>query len=117
MNSYLALILQTVAVIASVVTVMWRIQTRLNDKTASALAAIRKEFSDETAALRAQIERIEELRRKGDHALHERINTLESGIYREMNQRLSTIEGQLKGIDNITKVMERWLVDHGAKVS
>lgn len=117
MNSYLALILQTVAVIASVATVMWRIQTRLNDKTASALAAIRKEFSDETGALRARIEYIEGLRRKGDHALHERINRIESQAYGEFNQRLSTIEGQLKGIDNITKVMERWLVDHGAKVS
>lgn len=117
MNSYLLLILQTVAVIASVATVMWRIQTRLNDKTASALAAIRKDVAAETATLKGQIERIEELRRTGDHALHERINRIESGTFREITQRLSTIEGEMKGLNNITKLMERWLIDHGAKVS
>ena len=116
MNSYLLLILQTVAVIVSLATIMWRIQTRLNDKTAAALAAIRQEFAEETATLKSQIAHIEELRRRGDHALHERINHMESETYRETNRRLSTIEGQLNGINNITRVMERWLIDHGAKV-
>lgn len=115
-DNILPLSLQTIAVIVSIATIMWRIQTRLNDKNADAMSTIQSSLEQKIDTVEVRTERWEELRRSGDRALHERINSIESTANKEIVERLSHIEGQLKGLHNISTLMERWLVENGGKV-
>ena len=107
---------QIITTVVSVITVVWRIQTAQHRKHLLEIEAIKGAFKEELDCVKGSIREWEELRRNGDHALHERINNVESGAYKEINTRLSHIEGQLKGINNITRLMEDWLIKNGGKV-
>ncbi len=126
-NYILPLALQTVGTTVSVIGVVWRIQKAQSDKHKAELAtltkkhdsemkALRESFKEELVSIRGIMDDWEKLRRDGDHALHERINQIESNAYKEINTRLSHIEGQLKGLNNVTRIMEEWLIQKGGKV-
>ncbi len=112
----ISLIFQTVGTVLSVVTIVWRVQSTQTKKHQEELERLSKAFKDELSSVKTEVKDYEDLRRRGDHALHERMNNLESGIYKEINARLSHIEGQLKGVNNITRLMEEWLIENGGKL-
>ena len=103
------LVLSALGVIVAIVTITWRIQSRLTDKLTAAIEQRLVNLEDD-------VKTVEENRRTGDHALHERINQIESTWTREIMERLSHIEGQLKSLQNISQLMERWLIENGGKI-
>ncbi len=128
MDKYiLPLAIQAIGTTGSVIGVVWRIQKAQSDKHKAELEnlskkhdiemkALQESFKEELISIREIMSEWEKQRRNGDHALHERINQIESNAYKEINTRLSHIEGQLKGLNNVTRVMEEWLIRNGGKV-
>lgn len=113
--SYLPLVFQTITVIVSVVTILWRIQARSNDRYKNILLDARRELEAKIQAIENRVKKVEELRSQGDKGVHKRISEIEVGNLREVNERLSNIEGQLKGIIRISNLMQTWLVEYGGK--
>lgn len=104
------LVLSALGVIVAIVTIMWRIQSRLSDKLTAAI-------EQRLVQIEKDVKAVEENRRKGDHAVHERINHIESTWTRDIVERLSHIEGQLKPLQNISQLMERWLIENGGRLN
>jgi len=111
--SVTGLVLQLVAVVFAGITLAARLKKdreefeksikQENEKLRSEVTSYVKELTETTS------ERISEIddRRRGDvRALHERINNLENQKFTEVIDRLSKIEGELKGINNITRIVQ-----------
>ncbi len=116
MNDIAALILQIIGVTSGVIGVMYRIQKGQASRHQEEHRELQEDLKELRSDLKGGLEELEKLRREGDRALHERVNGLEGGTYKEINTRLSLIEGELKGISNVSRIMQQWLVDHGGKV-
>jgi len=106
MPEIIPVILQAIGVAAAVATFFWRVQKSQNEKIMVEIVGIKNELV-----------RLEELRRQGDHGCHTRIDDMETGIHKEIIERLSHIEGKLTGVENTNKTMIDWLVQNGGKIT
>lgn len=92
-------------------------QKRLEDKIAAAEAGARERIKTIEASAREEIKEVREGAIIKTEKLEKRIDALEKtvgGLQKEVNtnlgQRLSSIEGQIKGMNNILNQIQDWFI-------
>ena len=99
---------------------LWaRYQKRQEDKVASAHASAREQIKAIEARAREEIKEVREGAIIKTEKLEKRIDALEKtvgGLQKEVNtnlgQRLSNIEGEMKGMNNILKQIQGWFINN-----
>ena len=97
---------------------LWaRYQKKQEDKIASAHASAREQIKAIEARAREEIKEVREGSIAKTEKLEKRIDALEKtvgGLQKEVNaslgQRLSSIEGQIKGMNNILNQIQDWFI-------
>ena len=97
-------------------------QKRLEDKIAAAEAGARERIKTIEAAAREEIKEVREGAIIKTDKLEKRIDALEKtvgGLQKEVNaslgQRLSSIEGQMKGMNNILNQIQDWFIKNTSR--
>lgn len=113
MNEILQTVLQIVATTVAVITLFWRLLKSHEKK----LAEIMQRQLDHELKVDARINQmgrdLDEQRRKDVRDLHNRINEFEGNTLQQLNQRLSSIEGEMKGVRNILGVIQGHFINKG----
>ena len=99
---------------------LWaRYQKKQEDKIASAQASAREQIKAIEARAREEIKEVREGAIIKTDKLEKRIDALEKtvgGLQKEVNtnlgQRLSNIEGEMKGMNNILKQIQGWFINN-----
>ena len=102
---------------------LWaRYQKKQEDKIASAQASAREQIKAIEARARAEIKEVREGATIKTDKLEKRIDALEKtvgGLQKEVNaslgQRLSSIEGQIKGMSNILNQIQDWFIKNTSR--
>ena len=102
---------------------LWaRDQKKQEDKIASAQASAREQIKAIEARAREEIKEVREGATIKTDKLEKRIDALEKtvgGLQKEVNaslgQRLSSIEGQIKGMSNILNQIQDWFIKNTSR--
>lgn len=102
---------------------LWaRYQKKQEDKIASAQASAREQIKAIEARAREEIKEVREGATIKTDKLEKRIDALEKtvgGLQKEVNaslgQRLSSIEGQIKGMSNILNQIQDWFIKNTSR--
>ena len=91
-------------------------QKRLEDKIAAAEAGARERIKTIEAAARKEVRegsiaKTEKLEKRID-ALEKTVGGLQKEVNTNLGQRLSNIEGEMKGMNNILKQIQGWFINN-----
>lgn len=114
MNSIIPLILQFAGTAVAVLTFYWRIQKSHNEKQASQIEKIRSDYEKEIECLQARIDSWESQRKSDVRALHKRIDEQDDFVKKSIIGQLSRMEGEMKGMSNILRIIQEHFVRTGA---
>lgn len=113
MNEILQTVLQIVATTVAVITLIWRLLKSHEKK----LAEIMQRQLDHELKVDARINQmgrdLDEQCRKDVRDLHNCINEFKGNTLQQLNQRLSSIEGEMKGVRNILGVIQGHFINKG----
>ena len=113
-NSFLPLILQTIATVVTVLTLYWRISKSHNEKQDARIGKIKSDYDEKISKIETEMGNWESRRRADVRALHKRVDEQDDFVKTSIIGQLSRMEGEMKGMSNILQVIQEYFVNTGA---
>lgn len=113
-NSILPLVLQTIATIVAVLTLYWKLSKSQSDKQAALINKIKEEMEFRIEKLEEEMKSWEDRRRADVRALHKRVDEQDDFVKTSIISQLSRMEGEMKGMSNILRIIEEHFIRTGA---